>query len=296
MSEILLDISLPGVKLFKKGKVRDVFDLEDKLLIVATDRISAFDCVLPNGIPDKGKVLTQLSAFWFNFTAEIVPNHVISSDIDTYPRALAKYAHILAGRSMLVKKADVIEIECVVRGYLSGSAWKEYKTDGMVAGIKLPAGMKESDKLPEPTFTPSIKAKTGHDENITEKKMIDLIGAEVGREIKEKTLAVYKEASEYAESRGIMIADTKFEFGKFENEIILIDEILTPDSSRFWPKDKYEPGKAQPSFDKQFVRDYLESLDWDKNPPAPKLPNDVVSKTAEKYREAYRVLTGRQLS
>jgi len=294
MSEVLLDIDLPGINLFKKGKVRNVFDLNDKLLIVASDRISAFDCVMPNGIPNKGKILTMLSSFWFSFTQDIVDNHLISTDADSYPRELKKFLSVIAGRSMLVKKADLIEIECVVRGYISGSAWKEYKASGEVAGIKLPSGLKESDKFPEPLFTPSIKAKTGHDENITEKKMIDFTGESVGKTIKEKSLAVYKAASDYAEGKGIIIADTKFEFGKYDNQIILIDEILTPDSSRFWPMDKYSPGKGQPSFDKQFLRDWLETLDWDKNPPAPKLPDEVIQKTAEKYMEAYKMLTGRE--
>ncbi len=294
MSEVLLNIKLPGVKLFKKGKVRDIFNLDDNLLIVATDRISAFDCILPNGIPNKGKVLTGLSAFWFNFTSGIVPNHMIAIDVDSFPRKLKKYSSTLSGRAMLVKKTEVIEIECVVRGYLSGSAWREYKSSGEVSGIKLPQGLKESDKLPEPIFTPAIKAKTGHDENITEKKMIDLIGENVARVIKEKSLSVYKYARGFADSKGIIIADTKFEFGKIGDEIVLIDEILTPDSSRFWPKEGYLPGRPQPSFDKQFTRDYLDSLDWDKSPPAPKLPDDVVKKTAFKYFEAYRMITGRE--
>jgi len=292
--DVVLNVELPGVRLFKKGKVRDVFDLDDKLLLVATDRISAFDCVLPNGIPSKGKVLTMLSSFWFDFTSDIVPNHIISTDADSFPAPLKEHTDLLAKRSMLVKKSEAIEIECVVRGYLSGSGWKEYKESGEVCGIKLPAGLKESSKLTEPIFTPAIKAKTGHDENISEKKMIDLIGEQTGRAIKEKSLAIYKQASDYADSKGIIIADTKFEFGKVGNEIILIDEILTPDSSRFWPKDKYSPGKSQPSFDKQFVRDYLLTLDWDKTPPAPKLPADVIRKTSAKYLEAYTMITGRK--
>jgi phosphoribosylaminoimidazole-succinocarboxamide synthase len=294
MRDVVLNVELPGIRLYKKGKVRDVFDLDEHLLIVATDRISAFDCVLPNGIPDKGKVLTMLSAFWFDFTSEIVPNHLISTDVDNYPRNLREFSDLLSKRSMLVKRSEAIEIECVVRGYLSGSAWKDYKSTGEVAGIKLPKGLKESSKLPEPIFTPSIKARSGHDENITEKKMIDIIGESTGRTLKEKTMNIYRQASEYTEARGIIIADTKFEFGKLGNDIIVIDEMLTPDSSRFWPKDTYAPGKPQPSFDKQSVRDYLETLDWDKTPPAPKLPVEVVKKTAAKYLDAYKMITGRE--
>ena len=294
MDEILLNIELPGVRLFKKGKVRDIFDLDDKLLIVATDRLSAFDCILPDGIPGKGKILTALSAFWFNFTSGMIPNHMIATDVDSFPAELRKYSHILEGRSMLVTKTELIEIECVVRGYLSGSAWKEYKTSGEVCGIKLPANLSESDMLPEPIFTPAIKARSGHDENISEKKMVDLVGEGVARAIKEKTLAIYNQASDYAKTKGIIIADTKFEFGKLKNDIVIIDEMLTPDSSRFWPLEGYTPGRPQPSFDKQYVRDYLERITWDKNPPAPRLPGDVIRKTAFKYFEAFRLLTGRE--
>jgi phosphoribosylaminoimidazole-succinocarboxamide synthase len=293
MNDVKLNIELPGVKLFKKGKVRDIFEVGDNLLIVATDRLSAFDCILPSGIPGKGKVLTGLSAFWFGSLKDVVQNHLITVDVDSFPNELRKHSNTLKGRSMLVKKTEVIEIECVVRGYLSGSAWKDYKKDGEVAGIKLPKGLRESDKLPELIFTPAIKAKSGHDENISEKKMMDLVGESVGNIIKDKSMNLYKQASEFASSRGIIIADTKFEFGKLGNDIIWIDEALTPDSSRFWPKDQYSPGKPQASFDKQFVRDYLETLDWDKTPPAPKLPKDVVEKTASKYFEAFRLLTGR---
>jgi len=292
-SDVVLNVELPGVKLFKKGKVRDVFDLGDRLLIVATDRISAFDCVLPNGIPDKGKVLTMISAFWFSFISEIAQNHIVSTDVDTFPQELKKHSALLKNRSMLVRKTEAIEIESVVRGYLSGSAWKEYKETGEVSGIKLPKGLKESSKLPELIFTPAIKAKTGHDENISEKKMMGLVGEKTGNFLKEKSIEIYKQASDYADSKGIIIADTKFEFGKIGNDIILIDEVLTPDSSRFWPKNGYSPGRAQPSFDKQFVRDYLLTLDWDKTPPAPKLPKDVIKKTSEKYMEAYSMITGR---
>lgn len=294
--QVLLNIDLPGIKLFKKGKVRNVFDLGDKLLLVASDRISAFDSVMPNGIPDKGKILTQLSAFWFDFTKSIIDNHLISANVADFPAEIKIHEDIkkaIDKRTMLTKKTDSIDIECVARGYLSGSAWKEYQESGSVCGIKLPAGLKESDKLPEPIFTPATKAASGHDINISEKEMIDIIGAEVGNFLKEKTLTVYNTARDYADTKGIIIADTKFEFGKVDNKIILIDEILTPDSSRFWPKDTYKPGGAQPSFDKQFVRDYLISIKWNKEPPAPRLSEEVVLKTREKYLEAYKMLTGR---
>ncbi|MFC1559955.1 phosphoribosylaminoimidazolesuccinocarboxamide synthase [Candidatus Margulisiibacteriota bacterium] len=292
-NKAITKVELSGIKLFKRGKVRDVFDLDDKLMIVATDRISCFDCVLPTPISDKGKILTQLSLFWFDFTKNIIPNHIISANVKDYPPELQKYADILDKRSTLVKKADMIEIECVVRGYLSGSGWKEYKETGSVAGIKLPKGLKESSKLPEPIFTPSIKAKTGHDENIDEKKMKEIIGDELGETLKQKSLELYKAAAKFAESKGIIIADTKFEFGKLGDKIILIDEILTPDSSRFWPKATYKEGGPQKSYDKQFVRDYLLTLDWDKNPPAPPLPDDVVKRSVEKYMEALKQLSGK---
>jgi len=294
--KVLLNIDLPGIKLFKKGKVRNVFDLGDSLLLVASDRISAFDSVMPNGIPDKGKILTQISAFWFDFTKSIIDNHLISTDVNAFPKEITIHEDIkkvLAKRSMLTKKTDSIDIECVARGYISGSAWKEYQQSGSVCGIKLPAGLKESDKLPEPIFTPATKAATGHDENISEAKMMDIIGKEDGTFLKEKTLAIYNAARDFADSKGIIIADTKFEFGKLDNKIILIDEILTPDSSRFWPKDTYKPGGAQPSYDKQFVRDYLISIKWDKEPPAPRLSEEVCVKTREKYLEAYKKLTGK---
>lgn len=292
-SKPVFEVDLPGIPLFKRGKVRDVFDLGDKLLIVATDRISAFDSVIPTPITDKGKILTQLSLFWFRYTKDLVPNHVIYSDVNEYPANLRKYSDILDKRSMIVEKAELIEIECVVRGYLSGSAWSEYKESGTVSGIKLPAGLKESSKLPEPIFTPSIKARSGHDENITEEKMKKLVGDKLGNTLKKLSLKIYEAASNYAESKGIIIADTKFEFGKLGEQIILIDEILTPDSSRFWPKSSYKEGGQPKSFDKQFVRDYLISVKWDKNPPAPPLPDDVVEKTREKYLEALKRLTDR---
>ncbi|MFH1683928.1 MAG: phosphoribosylaminoimidazolesuccinocarboxamide synthase [Candidatus Margulisiibacteriota bacterium] len=294
--QVLLNIDLPGIKLFKKGKVRNVFDLGDKLLLVASDRISAFDSVMPNGIPDKGKILTQISAFWFDYTKSIIDNHMISANVNDFPEEITIHQDIkkvLDKRSMLGKKTESIDIECVARGYLSGSAWKEYQESSSVCGIKLPAGLKESDKLPEPIFTPATKAASGHDINISEKEMMDIVGTEVGNFLKEKTLAVYSKARDYADSKGMIIADTKFEFGKSDNKIILIDEILTPDSSRFWPKDTYKPGGQQPSYDKQFVRDYLIAIKWDKEPPAPRLSEEVVAKTREKYLEAYKRLTGR---
>jgi len=286
---------LPGIKLFKRGKVRDVYDLGDKLLIVATDRISAFDSVIPTPIPDKGKILNLLSLFWFDHTKKIIDNHIITADIKKYPKELQQYSDILEGRSVIGRKANLIEIECVVRGYLSGSAWVEYKEKGSVSGIKLPSGLKESSRLPEPIFTPSTKASTGHDINITEAEMRNTVGDKVADVLKNKTLEVYKAACRHAESKGIIIADTKFEFGEIDGKIILIDEILTPDSSRFWPKDSYKEGGPQKSYDKQFVRDYLISIKWDKNPPAPPLTDEVVRKTREKYLEAYRKLTGKTL-
>jgi phosphoribosylaminoimidazole-succinocarboxamide synthase len=291
----IIQIELPGIKLFKRGKVRDVFDLGDRLLIVATDRISAFDSVIPTPIPDKGKILNMLSLFWFDHTKKIIDNHVITADVKKYPKELQKYADILDKRSVIGRKAKLIEIECVVRGYLSGSAWAEYQEKGSVSGIKLPAGLKESSRLPEPIFTPSTKAETGHDINITEAEMRKIVGDKVADVLKSKTLEVYKAACRHAESKGIIIADTKFEFGEVDGKIILIDEILTPDSSRFWPKDSYKEGGPQKSYDKQFVRDYLLAIKWDKNPPAPPLTEEVVRKTREKYLEAYQKLTGRVL-
>jgi len=292
--EAVLRIEIPQLKVFKRGKVRDIFDTGDNFIIVATDRISAFDSVMPNGIPDKGKILTQLSVFWFNFTKDIVSNHLISADIKDYPNRYQM--EVLAGRSMLVKKTRVLPIECVVRGYLSGSGWSDYQKTGAICGIKLPAGLKESDKLPEPIFTPTSKADFGHDLPVTMQGVIDKIGMEGAEIVKNKSLAVYKAAADHALTKGIIIADTKFEFGQLSDDsIILIDEILTPDSSRFWPADKYQVGKSQPSYDKQFVRDYLESIKWNKEPPAPPLPPEVVRKTREKYLEAYKRLTGKEV-
>lgn len=289
--EIILTTDFSDIKLLKRGKVRDVYDLKDKLLIVATDRISCFDVVLGCGIPQKGKILTQISLFWFDYLKDICENHLISADVKKYPKELLKYKEILEGRSMLVKKAQSLPVECIVRGYLSGSGWKEYKETSSICGIKLPKGLRESEKLPEAIFTPSTKADVGHDINIDEEAAQKLIGKEVFNEIKVKSLGLYKKAAAYAESRGIIIADTKFEFGKYNKKLILIDEVLTPDSSRFWPKEGYEVGKPVPSFDKQFMRDYLESLEWDKTPPAPEVSPDIIQKTTQKYLSALQALT-----
>ncbi len=295
-SNVLLHTEIPGLPLFASGKVRDIFKVDDHhLLFVASDRISAFDYVLASGIPKKGEVLTQLSLFWFSFLKEIVPNHRTTADVNQYPDELQKHLGMLRGRSMLVARAEMIQIECVVRGYLSGSGWKEYKRDGAVCGIKLPAGLKESDKLPEPIFTPASKAQSGHDENISFEKMCSITGVEMGTKLRDLSLNIYRAASEYALTKGIIIADTKFEFGLVQGRVVLADEVLTPDSSRFWPVDKYQPGKAQESFDKQYVRDYLEQIQWNKQPPAPGLPAEVAAKTSEKYVEAYRRLTGHGL-
>jgi phosphoribosylaminoimidazole-succinocarboxamide synthase len=294
----ILSLDLSEIPLFKRGKVREVYDLGDKLLFIASDRISAFDVVMKNGIPNKGRVLSMISAFWFDFTKDMVDNHMIATDIDeiiSVEKKLAPYREALSGRAMLVRKTEPILVECVIRGYLSGSGWKDYQESGAVCGIKLPEGMKQSDKLPEPIFTPATKAETGHDINITQEETKKTVGEEAFEFLKEKSLAIYKKASEYAESKGIIIADTKFEFGKLGDKIILIDEVLTPDSSRFWPRESYAPGRAQKSFDKQFVRDYLETLDWDKTPPGPELPEDIVRKTSEKYLQAYKILTGKEL-
>jgi phosphoribosylaminoimidazole-succinocarboxamide synthase len=292
MEQPIGDIGLPGLPLFRKGKVRDVFAVDDKLLIVATDRISAFDWVLPSLIPYKGKVLTQLSKFWFDFVGLVVPNHLLATETKDFPPALAPYAALLDKRAMLVKKTKVVPIECVVRGYLSGSGWKEYKASGKICGIKIPKGLKESDRLPEPIFTPSTKAEKGHDINISFKDVQKEIGAELAGKIRKISLELYQKASLHAVSKGIIIADTKFEFGLDGDELLLIDEIFTPDSSRFWPLGQYEPGKSQPSLDKQFVRDYLETTAWDKNSPPPELPAEIVAKTSQKYLEIYKVLTG----
>ena len=292
---VVTHTDIVGVQLFRRGKVRDVYAVDDKLLVVATDRISAFDVVLPSAIPCKGAVLTELSLFWFDFLKQTVSNHLITTDSDNYPAPLGQYSDQLRGRSMLVARAEVFPIECVARGYLAGSGWKDYQKTGEVCGVRLPAGLRESERLPEPIFTPATKAESGHDINIGESEMARLIGAASTKRLKELTLAVYRRASRYAEERGIIIADTKFEFGVKDGEIILVDEALTPDSSRFWPKETYQPGRGQQSFDKQFVRDYLETLDWNKQPPGPELPVTVVERTTEKYLEAYRLLTGQQI-
>jgi phosphoribosylaminoimidazole-succinocarboxamide synthase len=293
---VLLETNLPGVKLFSRGKVRDVYELGDKLLVVATDRLSAFDVVMREGIPDKGRVLTQLSCFWFNRIQDEIRHHFITAKVADYPRELHPFADQLEGCSMLVEKARTFPIECVVRGYLAGSGWKEYRASQSVCGIRLPAGLYEASRLETPIFTPSTKAQTGHDENITWEDTVERIGKETAEKLRELSLRLYSKSREFAEGRGIIIADTKFEWGIKKDQIILIDEVLTPDSSRFWPRHDYAPGKPQPSFDKQFVRDYLESLHWNKQPPPPPLPPEVVEKTSEKYREAYRLLTGDSLS
>jgi len=282
-----------GVDFFKRGKVRDVYSVGDKLLVISTDRISCFDVVLPTCIPDKGQVLTRISMSWFEFTKDIIPNHFLTANIKEYPDKLQKYADELRGRSMLVKKASPIPVECIVRGYLSGSGWKEYQKQQSICGIKLPQGLKESDKLPEPIFTPSTKEDAGHDINVSQAFVEKTIGKDITEKLQKTSIALYDKASSYAESKGIIIADTKFEFGMYNGEMILIDEVLTPDSSRFWPKNQYKPGGPQPSFDKQFVRDYLETLDWDKTPPASELPDDIVYKTREKYVQAFEMLTGK---
>lgn len=294
-NRVLLNTDFKGLKLFRKGKVRDVYDLGDRLLIVSCDRISCFDVILPCAIPHKGEVLTSISNFWFDFVKDVIPNHFVTSDLNKYPKDLGKYSSDLDGRSMLVVKCKPLPVECIVRGYLSGSGWKEYQKSQSVCGIKLPAGLKESDKLPEVIFTPSTKADVGHDQNVNQKYVEDLIGKEAAKDISRASIAIYNKASDYALGKGIIIADTKFEFGVYNNKIILIDEVLTPDSSRFWPASEYVPGRAQASFDKQFVRDYLEALNWDKVPPAPELPEDIIVKTTEKYLEAYRRLTGKVL-
>jgi len=294
-NETILQLELPGVKKLKSGKVREVFDLGDKLLFVASDRISAFDVIMPNGIPRKGEVLTQISYFWFGQTESFQPNHLLSRANDPLPKNLKPFADKIARRSMIVKKCQPLAIECVVRGYLAGSGWKEYQKSQTVCGIKLPAGLKESSELPEPIFTPATKAETGHDENISFDEARKITGDEIAERARAASLKIYNFARDYARKRGIIIADTKFEFGLFDGKLILIDEVLTPDSSRFWPADKYQPGRGQPSFDKQFVRDYLETLTWDKTPPGPKLPDDVVAKTSATYLEAYEKLTGVRL-
>ncbi len=292
----LLQTSIPGIPLLSRGKVRDVYGIGgDKLLMVATDRISAFDCVLGSPIPDKGRVLTQISLFWFDFLKDVVPNHLLTADVSEYPAELRPYADQLEGRSMLVRRAEMVQIECVARGYIVGSGWKEYKAGGTVCGIALPEGMMECGRLPEAIFTPAFKAQSGHDENITFDAAAQIAGVDVVTRLRDLTLAIYSKAAAYAETRGIILADTKFEFGFIGDTLTLGDEVLTPDSSRFWPAAEYQPGGPQPSFDKQYVRDYLETLTWNKQPPAPALPPEVVEKTAEKYRDAYRRLTGKSL-
>jgi phosphoribosylaminoimidazole-succinocarboxamide synthase len=295
MNPIILESNLPGVERYARGKVRDVYSAGDNLLIVATDRISAFDYILATGIPDKGRVLTQLSVFWFDFLREITPTHFLSADCGDYPVPLGQFRDQLEGRSMLVQRARMIEVECVARGYLAGSGWKEYRQSGTVCGIRLPPGLQESDKLPEPIFTPSTKAQTGHDENISLDALVAVVGQDLAGRLRDLTLAIYGRAAEYAAARGVIIADTKFEFGFVGDQLVLADEVLTPDSSRFWPAETWRPGGPQPSYDKQYVRDYLESIHWNKQPPAPPLPAEVAGKTSEKYQQAYRALTGKTL-
>lgn len=297
MSEtsVLLQTDLPGIQLVARGKVRDIYEVGDELLIVATDRLSAFDYILQTGIPRKGEVLTQISLFWFDFLRDVLPTHVITADVETYPEPLPRFRDQLARRSMLVSRAEMLPVECVARGYLSGSGWKDYQQTGAVCGIPLPAGLRESDRLPQPIFTPATKAETGHDENISFERTAELLGEDVARRVRDLTLDIYGRAAEFARQRGILIADTKFEFGFVDGELVLADEVLTPDSSRFWPADGYEPGRPQRSFDKQYVRDYLESIHWNKQPPAPALPEDVARNTSEKYLEAYRLLAGKPL-
>ncbi len=294
-TETLLHLELPGIKKIKSGKVREIFDLGDRLLMVASDRISAFDCIMPNGIPRKGEVLTQISYFWFEQTAPFQPNHLLWHANTPLPENLRPFTEQLARRSMIVKKAAPLPIECVVRGYLAGSGWKEYRSSQTVCGIHLPPGLVESSELPEPIFTPATKAESGHDENISFDRAAAIVGADLAGRLRAASLRLYQFARDYARGRGIIIADTKFEFGLLDGQLLLIDEVLTPDSSRFWPAEPYQPGKSQPSFDKQFVRDYLETLDWDKTPPAPALPLEVVARTQAKYLEAYQRLTGKPL-
>jgi len=292
-AKVIRETHFPGIAPTARGKVRDIYDVGDRLLIVATDRLSAFDVVMPTAIPDKGRVLTQLSAFWFQLLKDVMPNHVVS--VTDFPAPFDQFKDDLAGRSMIVLKTKPLPIECVARGYLSGSGWKEYETTGKVCGIHLPSGLRESQKLPEVLFTPATKAATGHDENIPFSRAAEIIGSDLAAKVRDTTLEIYRRAAAYAEPRGILLADTKFEFGLLNGELIWIDEALTPDSSRFWPAAEYRPGGPQPSFDKQFVRDYLERIRWPKTPPGPDLPPDVVAATRAKYREAYRILVGREL-
>lgn len=297
---LLLKTELPGVEPFARGKVRDLYTLGDRLLIVATDRISAFDVVFPSGIPDKGRVLTQLSVFWFEFLRDLVPTHFLTATVDEFPQAARRHRAQLDGRAMLVRRAQVVPIECVVRGYLAGSGWKEYRQTGRICGVQLPAGLRESEQLPEPIFTPATKATSGHDQNISFDQMAQQVGGALAEELRSLSLGIFRKAADYARSRGLLLADTKFEFGhevgsEGSQRLLLVDEVLTPDSSRFWAADGYQPGRSQPPFDKQLVRDYLEKSGWNKQPPAPSLPSDIIEATRERYREAYRRLTGREL-
>ena len=292
-TQAVIQTELPGIPIFRKGKVRDVYDLGEHLLLVATDRISAFDVIMPNGIPDKGKILTQMSLFWFDLTSDIVENHLVAHRVEDFPSRLQEYSDLLEGRSMLVKKADSYPIECVARGYLAGGGWSDYQNDGAICGIKLPAGLQLAERLPETIFTPATKADSGHDENIPFDEAAKVVGVQALTRLRELTLSLYEKARIHALEQGIIISDTKFEFGHIDGKIILIDEILTPDSSRFWPASSYKVGTSPLSFDKQYVRDYLETLDWDKTPPAPELPEEIVMKTREKYLEAYELLTGK---
>jgi len=294
--DVILNTNFPNLKLYAKGKVRDIYEVGDYLLLVSTDRLSAFDVIMNQGIPYKGMVLTKISEFWFNFTKDIIPNHFITTDVNKYPVQCKEYADVLRNRSMLIKKAKVVPIECIVRGYITGSGWKDYKKTGEISGIKLPNGLSESEKFPEPLFTPSTKAEIGeHDENISAEQAMEIVDKDTFNAVKEATINIYKKASDYALTKGIIIADTKFEFGKVNDKIILVDEVLTPDSSRFWPLDKYEKGRGQESYDKQFVRDYLISIKFNMQPPPPPLPDDIINKTSEKYLDIYKKLTGESL-
>jgi len=295
MRSVVLKTELEGLEP-ARGKVRDIYDLGDRLMIVATDRISAYDVVMPTGIPDKGRILTGLSLFWFDFLADATPHHLISSDLADLPEPARRRPDVFDGRTMIVRKAKVFPIECVVRGYLAGSGWREYQANGTVCGIRLPKGLKQCDKLPEPIFTPATKAESGHDENIGFARVVEIVGEGVARALRDRTLAVYRKAADYAAGRGILIADTKFEWGEARGRILLVDEVLTPDSSRFWPADAYQPGRDQPSFDKQFVRNWLDTLDWNKTPPGPELPDQIVAQTRAKYVEAFNRLTGKQFA
>jgi len=294
--EVILQTNFPKLKLYARGKVRDIYEVGNYLLLVSTDRISAFDVIMNQGIPYKGMVLTKISEFWFNFTKDIIPNHFITTDLNKYPSECKEYSDVLRNRSMLIKKAKVVPIECIVRGYITGSGWKDYKRTGEISGIKLQQGLQESEKFPEPLFTPSTKAEIGeHDENISAEQAMQIVDKDTINAVKDATINIYKKASDYALTKGIIIADTKFEFGKIDGNIILVDEVLTPDSSRFWPFDKYEKGRGQESFDKQFVRDYLTSINFNMQPPAPPLPEDIISRTSEKYLDIYKKLTGDSL-